>query len=239
MTLNTHARVLLVLGAPLLLGLINVWHPVGPGDSPYSVVAQSPTWWTVLHLLQLPLLRLVALAVAWLIRGMRGWVATTSRVALGAFVVFYAAYDSITGIASGIIVREARHLPEREQAIAEPLVSSLFLGGGPLTFVPLLGMLGWAVGLMAAATALSRVGASRLPVALLGVAAVSFGITHEPPFGPAGMAALVIAAGMLELAPQRFWRYCPLPATYRQAPVAPPAVSPGSPAGPAVARVYD
>jgi hypothetical protein len=58
---------------------------------------------------------------------------------------------------------------------------------------------------------MSRVGVSRLPVGLMVLAAIAFGITHEPPFGPIGMAAFAGSIALIEFAPQRFWKSCPVP----------------------------
>jgi hypothetical protein len=208
---TTWLRRSILLGTPLVLGGVTIFHPIDFGAEPYSIVAGNPTWWTILHLLQLPLFALLALAVLLLTWNMPGRTPVISRIALGFFVIFYTALDAVTGIASGIIVRNARHLPAEEQVIIEPLVSDLFLGGGPYTFIPLFAILGWAIAAGAAAHALSKAGAARLPVVLLYVAAISFGITHEPPFGPIGLAAFVVAVAMLEFAPTRFWRTCPVP----------------------------
>jgi hypothetical protein len=196
-----------LFGAPTTLGLINVFHPVGVGHHPYDVVSQQPTWWLILHILQLPLFSLLGLAVFLLTSDIKGRAATVSRVALGFFVTFYVALDAITGVASGLIVRAAGSLSPEEHAVVEPLIGELFLGGGPLTFIPALAILGWVVAVLAAARALSNFGVGRLPVALLVVAAVGFGITHEPPFGPVGLAAFLCAAVLIELHPSK--RYSP------------------------------
>jgi hypothetical protein len=210
MNLSTNLRRLLLFGAPLTVGILGIWHPVDPGTSPYQIVADSPTWWTVLHVLQLPLFGLLALAVATLVAGLPGKAAFVSKVGLAFFVIFYTALDSVTGIASGIIAQEARDLPADQVAVIEPMVNSLFLGGGPYTFIPVLGILGWVVATGAAAVALRYNGVSRLPIVLLAFSAIFFGMTHEPPFGPIGMAALIGAIAMIEFAPHRYWRSCPV-----------------------------
>jgi hypothetical protein len=211
MNLSQSRRRLLLLLPPIALGILGIFHPVGPGHSPFHIVSESPTWWTVLHILQLPLLALVALSVYLVVAGFPGRAAMVSRAGLAVFVVFYTAYDSITGIASGIIVQETRSFSSEEQSVAEPLVNSLFLGGGPYTFITALAMLGWIISTIAAAVAMSRVGVARLPVGLMVLAAIAFGITHEPPFGPIGMAAFAGSIALMEFAPQRFWKSCPVP----------------------------
>jgi hypothetical protein len=207
---STILRRLLLLGVPLLVGLLGLLHPVDPGESPYIIVAGNTTWWTVLHILQLPLFGLLALGVYTLVSGLPGRAPTVTRVGLAFFVIFYTALDSITGIASGIIVGKARDLNEVEQAAVEPLVNSLFLGGGPYTFIVVFAVIGWIVAVIAAASALSKAGVSRLPVILLVIAAVAFGLNHEPPTGPIGMAAMLGALALLEFAPMRYWRSCPV-----------------------------
>jgi hypothetical protein len=72
-----------------------------------------------------------------------------------------------------------------------------------------LGILGWVVAAVAAAQALRNAGVSPAPVVLMLAAGLFFGITHEPPFGPIGMLAIVTAVGLIEFNPCRFWRDCP------------------------------
>lgn len=209
-----HRRALL-LWVPIAILLLELTHPVDWSAHVHGpeVIARDTTWWTLLHVIQLPLFGLLSLAVLTLGWKLPGRAAIVSRIGVALFLVFYTAHDSITGIASGLVMREASGLSGDELALAESLAGALFLGGGAFTFIPALGMLGWVLAAGGLAVALAQAGASRWPVALLVVAAVAFGITHEPPFGPIGMAAFAAAVALIEYAPRVAWPACPVRAS--------------------------
>jgi hypothetical protein len=191
-------RQLVILLSPLTLGVLEIWHPVGvQGKSAFDSILPKVDWWLTLHLLQLPLFGLLTLAVILMVRNLNGWAATTSRIGMGFFVVFYIALDSITGIASGILIRSARDLSPSMQAFVSVQVNLLFFnpitGGNTFSIVSVLGALGWTVGTIAAAIALAKAGAKRLPVVLLILAAILFGLSHAPPTGPLGLILFFLA----------------------------------------------
>lgn len=204
---STPWRRALILGVPLVVLVLELFHPVDWSADVHGteVIARDPAWWTILHIVQLPLFGLLGVSVFALTWGMAGRSVWASRIGVLLFLVFYSAHDSITGIASGILIWEAEELPEAEADLVATQVESLFLGGGPYTFIPLTGMLGWALAVGAAAVALNRSGLALLPTILLFSAAIVFGITHEPPFGPIGLAALLLAITMIEFMPGRAW----------------------------------
>jgi hypothetical protein len=82
-------------------------------------------WWIVLHIVQLPLFGLLALAVFALTDGLRGPLVTTSRIGLSVFAIFYTATDAVLGIARGLLVRYARDLSSDAQAVMEAATESL------------------------------------------------------------------------------------------------------------------
>jgi hypothetical protein len=193
---------LVILGTPLALGSLEIWHPVGlPNKTPFESVLPKVDWWITLHLLQLPLFGLLSLAVLLLVSNLRGWAATLSRIGMAFFIVFYTALDSIMGIAGGLLVRSARDLSSNLQIFAakqfdlfsfDPIV-----GGSTFSLIGILGAGGWAIGVIAAAIALGRAGASRLSVVFLIASALLFGIAHVPPTGPLGMACFFIAVARI------------------------------------------
>jgi hypothetical protein len=112
-------RRLVLLGTPLVLGILEIWHPTPSGtESTFDVIVDNADWWFTLHILQLPLFGLMALAVYLLVEDLHGWAATISRIGAWFFVVFYIALDSILGIAGGVIARGARRLPADQQAFS-------------------------------------------------------------------------------------------------------------------------
>lgn len=153
-----------LLGAPLALGVLEVFHPRGLNT--YEVIAADTSRWLAVHLLQLPLFGLVALAVVVLVRGLTGWAASVTRISMAFFVVFYTALDSMAGIAAGVLVWRAQHLPPAQQQVIAAQIDALSAnftapfagGGGPAFMVSVLGGLGWVTGLVTAAVAVRRAG---------------------------------------------------------------------------------
>ena len=92
---------LVILGTPLTLGIILLWHPRYISMPSYDKLLPVVDRWLTIHLLQLPLFGLLALAVYLLVKDLHSLAALVSRVAMGFFVVFYTAFDSIVGIATG------------------------------------------------------------------------------------------------------------------------------------------
>ena len=79
----TTARRSVLIGAPLILGLLELGHPaIWPGDAISAALQPIATWWTALHVLQVPLFALLGLAVFLLVQDLELWVATVSRYAI-------------------------------------------------------------------------------------------------------------------------------------------------------------
>ena len=71
--MTATARRALVLGPPLVLGLLERGHPgVMPGTPIAATLAPIATWWTVLHVAQVPLFALLGLAVWRLVHDLDG-----------------------------------------------------------------------------------------------------------------------------------------------------------------------
>ena len=93
---RTLLRRLVLLGTPLVLGTLEIWHPTPTGtESTFEVIVNNAEWWFTLHILQLPLFGPMGLAVYLLVDGLHGWAATISRIGAWFFVVFYIALDSV------------------------------------------------------------------------------------------------------------------------------------------------
>ena len=67
------------------------------------------------HIVQLPLIGLMVLAVYLLTDGLEGRAVTVSRWAIGVFAVFFSAYDAAAGIATGYALRAAQGLSAEGQ----------------------------------------------------------------------------------------------------------------------------
>jgi uncharacterized membrane protein YGL010W len=156
-------------------------------------------WWLILHVLQLPLFSLVALALFLLLSNIHNVAAAISRVALAVFAIFYTAFDAIAGIATGILFRKVRsmNLPE-----GDPMLDRLFevfiaIFNLDMPFGNLiiqLAVWSWVAAGIAAAVALYMKGYNRAGVMLIGIASLTFQ-SHAYPYGPITM--LLILAGII------------------------------------------
>jgi hypothetical protein len=204
----TLFRRFVLFGAPLALGMLQIWHPefdpTRP-DAPATIIAQfaeRAEWWLTLHLLQLPLFGLLGLAIIWLTDGLRGRAVLISRGGAAIFVVFYTAVDAIAGISFGLATLSARGLtPEQQHIVGGVLVD--MQTSSSMIAIGLTSTIAWIVAVMSAAYALRRAGVSRLPIFLLGFATLVFALGHAAPTGPVGMFSFVLAALWIEFWPRK------------------------------------
>src|SRR5215218_5942589 len=178
-------RRVVLLGAPLALAILEIFHPERPNTA--SEAVEQGVWFMWFHFIQVPLIGLIALAVYLLTEGLEGRAVIVSRWAIGVFAVFFSAYDAAAGIGTGYALRNGRGLPaSAQQAIYEavkdmPVVSLIF-------GLSVVGSLAWVVALVCAAMALRRAGASLGPFILLILAGVFFweDIPTRPARWPSG-----------------------------------------------------
>jgi hypothetical protein len=189
----------LVVGAPLLLAVVELFHP-----HPHDLLDLDVHTWLVVHYAQIPLFALSALAIATLVRGQAGLAASLCRVAMFVFAVSYTAFDTAAGVVTGILVNAAHKsgTPDAWRAPIDAIWTHSIVGGSPLVPAPFLAVLGavaLSVGAVAAGIALKRAGSSWGPVVLLAIS--SFGIsifkTHAWPGGPLTFGGIAVAAGWL------------------------------------------
>ena len=188
-----------VLGVPLVLGLLEVGHTaLVPGDNIFATLAPITAWWTALHVAQIPLFALLGLAAFLLVRDLDSRAARLSRRLIPIFAVVYPAFDAAVGVSSGIIVHTLAPLPAEQQAAVEPGLQALFWG--PVTgMMALVGSVTWAVALLAAALAWRRAGAPLFVVAALALSGLVLGVAHIRPFGPLACLFFLIGATWIEL----------------------------------------
>ena len=192
-------RRVVMLGAPLALAILEIFHPQ-PGGVGESV--EQGGWFMWFHIIQVPLIGLIALAVYLLTEGLEGRAVMVSRWAVGVFAVFFSAYDAAAGIATGYALRNAQGLPAGAQEAVYEAVKDM--PGLSLIFgLSIVGTGGWVVALIAAATALRRAGASRGPFVLLILAGVLLMGGHPFPAGTLAFGCFFLATAWLELAPGR------------------------------------
>jgi hypothetical protein len=152
------------------------------------------------HLLQLPLFGLMALAVYFLMDGVQSVAATVGRTALWFFMVFYISFDTLAGISAGIVLDGALgKSPEVQQEIVRLFESFQF---SPVALaINALGALGWIVSVVSAAYVVRKAGAPLFVILCL-LLSMIFAM-HIPPTGPLGLAFFLIAAVGIEFSRQR------------------------------------
>ncbi|HSL45056.1 MAG TPA: hypothetical protein VK897_16610 [Anaerolineales bacterium] len=193
-------RRLVLLGTPIALGTLEMFHPVAiTGDALTDLGHRIPIWMTV-HLLQLPLFGLMALAIHFLLDGAASAAATVSRIALWFFIVFYISFDTLAGISAGIVLDGALDKsPEVQQEIVRLFEAFQF---SPVALaINALGGLGWIVSVVAAAYVVGKAGVPRFAILCL-IISMIFAM-HIPPTGPLGLAFFLIAAAGIEFGHQR------------------------------------
>jgi hypothetical protein len=206
-----------LIGVPLALAVLLMFHPGGEATDVYGSARDDVTAFLVVHLGMLLFIPLMAVAVYLLLRGVPGTAAKVGRIALIPFVVFYSAWETLQGIANGVLVDQVNAMPAADRDVGAELVQDF--AESPLVtdmgVFAILGSLGLIVALIATGVALKReAGAPTSVAVLLGIS--GFLITaHPPPFGPTGL-ALFIAAVLL-LARSQAAAPAPAPHTARLA----------------------
>jgi hypothetical protein len=189
---------LLVFAGPLLWAVLILFHP-NPGEAgPYEEIKDVVDRWLLVHVGQLILTPLLFFAVWRLLDGLSSAAARVSRAALVVWTVFFSAYDSIQGVATGVLTRHANDLAGEEQdGVARALdflVEDSQLAGA-VSAIWVVAAASWAVVAIAAAVALHKAGAGKAAVA-----AACLSIVFAVHVAPAaiGLAALVVAGVLRE-----------------------------------------
>jgi hypothetical protein len=150
------------------------------------------------HLVQLPLIVLVAVSVYLLADSLGRARAWTTLVGLAVFMVFFSAYDAWAGVATGNAMRTARDFSPAEQDAVWDVVKD-WPGIHPVAFpLAIVASLGFLLALGGLAVAARRAGASRAQWLLLALAGVFFLGGHPFPFGTLAFGCLFLAALLLE-----------------------------------------
>jgi hypothetical protein len=218
---------LCLLVAPGVLIAIELFHPAGftqnPGmyeylhkPEPYNPQYQAlgyfgPQWWFTLHMIQTPMVGLVAVGL-WLlaekVAPAEGLAATTlawlSRAATFVFLIYYTALDSIGGIGlgktieiTGQLAHEGKLTPEQVVGVAQVLNRTWIdpWVGGVGSFISLTGS--WAVFVSALFLAVALFLTEKVPWPAL-ILLVAFGwelqVSHTMPHGPIAFGLLIISA---------------------------------------------
>jgi hypothetical protein len=195
----TRRRLAFLIAVPLAWGALLWFHPaVGP-DTVYEDLRDQVSAYLLVHLGTLIFIGLMGVALYMLVRDLPGRAATICRLAIGPFVLFYAAWEAIIGLAIGVMVQHANGAPEGERpavsAVIQAVGENAIVGDAGLLLV--VGALSWITAIIAAAVAVRRASAPVLATLLLALSAIA--VSHPPPIGPIGLACFAAAAGLLAL----------------------------------------
>jgi hypothetical protein len=194
--LPTALHRVLLLGPPLALAVLEIFHP--QPDVNAQAVMDVATWFALFHAIQLVLIGLTGLSVILLADSFGRAAAWTTRLGVGAFLVFFSAYDGIAGISTGLAMRNARDLPP-EQVEGVWVTVKDWPGFDPAVFsLNIVGSLGWVVAVGALAFAARRLGAPRTQWILIGLAALFLMGGHPSPFGTLAFGAFFVAGLLRE-----------------------------------------
>ena len=149
--MQPRIRQLLLFSPPVLVGALNLAHPM-VHPPVYSEVLQHLDWWLRLHLINLLLFPLLGLAAYLLVQDVGNVAATVSRVAIAVFVPIYAAFDALMGIGTGTLVQISQMVPAEQRASAAS-VANAFYDSATLYAIAAAGSIAWVVAMLAAAVA--------------------------------------------------------------------------------------
>jgi hypothetical protein len=192
------AGVLLVVTIPLVWAVLLLFHPNPEGD-PFEAIRDVVDRWLFVHVGQLVLTPFLVLVVWRLLEGLTSRAATVSRAAAVVWAAFFTAYDSIQGIATGLLIRYADgDLAGGEQAgvarALDYLVSDSLLAGN-ISALGLIANAAWVAVAIGAAVALHKAGAGRWAVIAACVSVVF--VVHTAP-AAIGLAAFAVAGVLRE-----------------------------------------
>jgi hypothetical protein len=216
--------------APLILLVIELLHPAGftrdPGAYQYLSQAEphtaqhlalnyfGPAWWFTLHMIQTPMVGLIAVGL-WLLGSLVGpedrrgaqVLAILSAIATFVFLIFYTVLDAIGGIGLGRTIEATQRLaaegqlsPEQVDGVALVLnaVWTDPIAGGVGSLVSQTGS--WAVFTSATFLAAALFMADKVPWPTV-VLVVGFGwelqLSHTMPHGPMAFGLLLVAAAWI------------------------------------------
>ena len=193
----TRPLLAFAIGVPLAWAVLLWFHPNVDPNHVYADLRDNVVAYQVVHAGTLVFIGLIGLALYLLVRDLPGRAARISRMAIGPFVLFYAAYESVIGLAVGALVQHGNDAPARQRPAVADAIQSLgdnVIVGDP-GVVASVGSLAWIVAVLAAAIAYRGLGAPILATVLLGLSLVV--VSHPPPIGPIGLVCFAGAVVLL------------------------------------------
>ena len=156
----TRARRALVVGTPVVFAGLTLLHPM---EDPWKLGDALDRWMAV-HVGQVVLTILLAYSVWLLLSDLAGRSAKVARAALPVFLVAFAAFDAVAGIATGWLAMRADDQTGAAKAASLDAIEYLFADNwlaGNLSILGGLTAVSWMTLVVAAAVALRSAGADR------------------------------------------------------------------------------
>jgi hypothetical protein len=201
------AEMAFLIGMPIAWGVLLWFHPSAAADDIYGGLRDEVATYQIVHVGTLVFIALIGVALYRLVRDLPGRAARISRIAIVPFVVFYGAWETVIGLATGALVQHANDVPADERAAVSDAIQSLQenLIVGEMSVTAVIGALAWLTATIAAAVAYRGVGAPVVVSILLGLSLIV--ISHPPPIGPIGLlcfagAVAVIAGSQRNVSPE-------------------------------------
>jgi hypothetical protein len=170
-----------------ILGLV---HPRSDPE-----VGDSAAFFIGLHVFQPVLIVLLAWGLWLLVDDLPGRAAAIVRIAVFPFAIVYTMFDTLAGIAVGLIAREGGNLPVADQAAAARLLENL--DTLVVVAIAMAALLTWLVAVLAAAVAVRTIAPLYVSL-LIGIGGAVFAAGHPFPTGPIGMGLMLVGIGLLE-----------------------------------------
>jgi hypothetical protein len=213
----TRPQLAFAMGVPLAWAVLLWFHPDVPPDDVYGGLRDEVTTYIIVHVGTLIFIALIGVVLYMLVRDLPGTAARVSRVAIIPFVVAYAAWETVIGLAIGALVQHANDAAASDRPAISDAIQSLGDNAivGEMGALSIVGGLSWAVAVIAAVVAFRGAGAPVSALVLLGLSVPV--VSHPPPIGPI---ALTCFAGAVALLARGEW-------VAAAQPMAPPA-APGA-----------
>ena len=148
-------RSLFLFGAPVFVGLLNLFHPTHfDYNAIYDGLHAVTLWWITLHVLNLFGFSALGLAAYLLVLEQHGPAAVLAKTAILLFVPTYVAFDSIIGIGTGILMRYGNSLPAVELSTLKETINA-YWNSNISTLLAIAGSVAWNVAMGASAVSFS------------------------------------------------------------------------------------
>ncbi|MGZ8707896.1 MAG: hypothetical protein ACXW0F_01410 [Gaiellaceae bacterium] len=172
----------------------------------------------LIHVLQPVLIGLLGWSLLLLVEGLPGRAAQIARYAVVPYLIAYTMLDTIAGIATPLIVREANSMSPADAATVQRMLD------GMDDLIPfaiwLVSGLTWLLAAVATAVAVRQVG-GRGPATLMALGAAIFAVGHPFPPGPIGIGLFGLGVLWLEVRRASASVPAPVPAPETQPVLAP------------------